>query len=159
MTQTANERFWSKVDRRGPDECWPWLASKSYAGYGNFSNGNKTVRAHRYSYEQVNGPIANGMTVDHTCHNEAVGRGLCKGGFTCPHRACVNQRHLEIATRRTNMLRGLAPPALAARKTHCPQGHPYNLLNTRIRPSGARRCVTCKQAEDKRRYARGKVDV
>lgn len=29
------ERFWTKVDVRGPDECWPWLAAIT-DGYGRF---------------------------------------------------------------------------------------------------------------------------
>jgi hypothetical protein len=32
------ERFWSKVERLGPDECWPWHASirNKKDGYGAF---------------------------------------------------------------------------------------------------------------------------
>lgn len=29
-------RFWSKVDMRGPDECWEWQASLHTSGYGRF---------------------------------------------------------------------------------------------------------------------------
>lgn len=29
ITAKNAERFWKKVDKRGPDECWPWLASTS----------------------------------------------------------------------------------------------------------------------------------
>lgn len=28
------ERFWSKVDRRGDDDCWEWTASRFPEGYG-----------------------------------------------------------------------------------------------------------------------------
>lgn len=30
------KRFWSKVQRAGPDECWEWTASKTLDGYGQF---------------------------------------------------------------------------------------------------------------------------
>jgi len=29
-------RFWDKVDKRGPDECWPWLANIEPTGYGTY---------------------------------------------------------------------------------------------------------------------------
>lgn len=38
-----------------------------------------------------------------------------------------------------------------ARRTHCPQGHPYDEANTYRKPSGARTCRTCKR--DKRKAA------
>jgi hypothetical protein len=40
-----------------------------------------------------------------------------------------------------------------ARKTHCPQGHPYDLENTEIRPTGARSCRTCRREDVRRRRA------
>ena len=36
---TLRERFWAKVDRRGPDECWIWTGSLSAGRYGGFSSG------------------------------------------------------------------------------------------------------------------------
>ena len=32
--RTLAERFWEKVDKRGPDECWLWTAAKKDGGYG-----------------------------------------------------------------------------------------------------------------------------
>ena len=31
--KSVEERFWEKVDRRGPDECWPWTAYSDRYGY------------------------------------------------------------------------------------------------------------------------------
>jgi len=52
------ERFWEKVERREPDECWPWTASVDHRGYGKFGLspaqqlefGLVTVQAHRMAF-------------------------------------------------------------------------------------------------------------
>jgi len=75
------ERFWAKVDVRGNDECWEWAAGKR-GDYGLFNVPPCTIGAHRYSYMAANGPIADGLVVDHMCHNPA----------------CVNPYHLQAVT-------------------------------------------------------------
>jgi len=65
---TTEERFWSKVDKRGPDECWPWKAGK-VKGYGWFWANGKDIQAHRFVYELVVGPIPNGLNILHKCDN------------------------------------------------------------------------------------------
>lgn len=95
-------RFWSKVDRRGPTECWPWSAP-SANGYGQMSIGaDGMVAAHRYAYELIVGPIPEGMTIDHMCHNEDV---TCPGGDVCLHRRCVNPDHFETVPSAVNTSR------------------------------------------------------
>jgi hypothetical protein len=51
------ERFWEKVDKRGPDECWPWLDVPNAWGYGMFRIGKRKRPAHRLAYEFTHGPI------------------------------------------------------------------------------------------------------
>jgi len=82
------ERFWSKVDRRGPDECWQWLASlrKSYGQFGSLRNRWK-AQAHRFAWEIVHGPIQQGLFVLHRCDNPP----------------CVNPDHLYLGTQGDNM--------------------------------------------------------
>lgn len=41
-----------------------------------------------------------------------------------------------------------------ARKTHCPQSHPYDADNTRITPRGERDCRTCRRERNQRRALR-----
>lgn len=45
-------RFWAKVDRRGPDECWSWLGAVACKEkYGRFYVGGRMVPAHRKAWE------------------------------------------------------------------------------------------------------------
>lgn len=67
-------RFWAKVDRRGPDECWPWTGAinRARGGYGTFGRGPReagTGYAHRVAWELVNGPAPPGQLVCHRCDN------------------------------------------------------------------------------------------
>ena len=92
---------------KSDDECWEWMASRNIAGYGVFHIKGKTIGAHRLSYMLVKGDIPKGYDLDHLCRN----------------RCCVNPSHLEVVTRRENILRGDTLPAKNAKKTHCSKGH------------------------------------
>lgn len=131
LTQTLEERFWAKVNKDGPlwngTPCWVWTGAKKPNGYGNFGISGRVVYAHRFAYEILVGVIPAGFEADHLCRN----------------RACVNPEHLDSVTHKVNVLRGQSPTAMHAQATHCPQGHPYDLLNTAIRRSGRRRCRAC----------------
>lgn len=96
------ERFWHYVDRRRDDQCWPWTGGTYTIGYGEFNIDGISVYAHRYSYELNIGPIPDGLTIDHTCHNMDYS---CPGG-KCAHRLCVNPAHLEAVTTGENVRRG-----------------------------------------------------
>ena len=75
------ERFWSKVDKRGQDECWPWTGTIMPTGYGRFhEKPYYPWLAHRFVYSITVGEIPAGMTIDHQCHNEAD----CEGGYILP---------------------------------------------------------------------------
>ena len=137
---TAFERFMAKIER-GPNGCWLWNAHLSRRGYGRFMDAaQRKVQAHRWSYEYHREPIPTGLTLDHLCRN----------------RACVNPAHLEPATNRVNILRGEGITARQARQTHCKNGHPFDLLNTRWEAKGSRRCRICdREYNDTRRPGRG----
>lgn len=127
--KTTEDRFWEKVEKAGPDECWGWTAATYHNGYGSFWNGQRTMRAHRFAYERLVGPIPEGLQIDHLCRNPA----------------CVNPGHLEPVTRRENILRGEGITAQQARKTHCVHGHPFDEENTYVHPRG-RTCRACNRA-------------
>lgn len=123
---TIEERFWAKVNKGSSDNCWLWTACVDKDGYGFFWNGAKQGFAHRYAYEWFVGPIPKGLQIDHLCRV----------------RNCVNPDHLETVTNRENTLRGYAPTAINARKTHCIRNHEFTPENTLRVPRG-RHCKAC----------------
>lgn len=135
----TTERFWSKVDKSG--DCWVWTACRIHFGYGQFyvSPQRRHVRAHRYAYELLVGPIPDGLVLDHLCSNPP----------------CVNPAHLEPVRQRENVMRSRSHVATNPGKTHCPKGHPYDEANTYVRPNGKRDCRTCLTASRRRYRARG----
>lgn len=83
-------RFWSKVEKAGPDECWLYRGTILNTGYGQISFGRRhRESAHRFAYADLVGPIPEGLTIDHLC-------------FV---RACVNPAHLEPVTQFENTRR------------------------------------------------------
>jgi hypothetical protein len=128
MTMTPTKRFMAKVvlDENG---CLVWTAQKTPAGYGRFQARSKNWLAHRWIYEQLVGPIPEGLTLDHLCRN----------------RSCVNVEHLEAVTLRENCSRGEK-----ARRTHCPHGHEYTPANTIWNKRGDLRHRECRRCHNDR---------
>jgi hypothetical protein len=146
-------RFWAKVDKRGPDECWPWLGSIEQTGYGHFQTtyeGVRFTKAHRFAHHVTVGPIPVDLDLDHTCHTRD---GSCRLGNACPHRRCCNPAHTEPVSERINVLRSRGLSADRARRTHCGQGHELTGENLLIRSNGGRRCRACKNAAGRRQYS------
>lgn len=107
--------------------CWDWPLATNEAGYGVMQVNGISKRAHREIYERVIGTIPDDMVLDHLCRN----------------RSCVNPLHLEPVTLEENILRGMGPPAVNARKTHCANGHAFTAENTRILRGKERECREC----------------
>ena len=85
MTEKAIARFWSKVDRRGPDECWPWTAAKRDNGYGVLSVDGRLTSPHRFALEL-----------------SGVALGTLHALHSCDRRDCCNPAHLRPGTPKEN---------------------------------------------------------
>jgi hypothetical protein len=125
-------RFWSKVSFG--EDCWEWTGAKIPDGYGQFRVGQKAYPSHRLAYENLVGPVPEGLQLDHLCRN----------------RICVRPSHLDIVTQRENVTRGMSPSACAARSGLCALGHALDYSG----PQG--RCLTCRALYRQNYYKRRK---
>ena len=137
-------RLWPKVAKVGHGTCWIWMGYRNKWGYGEIGRGRRgmgNAAVHVVAYEDLVGPVPDGLTLDHFRMNPGPRHAPCS-------RACVNPAHLEPVTFRENILRGMSMAARYARRTHCPCGRPYD----RLRKSGARSCTVCDKAYSARYY-------
>lgn len=102
----SETRFWSKVDKRGPGECWLWTGYV-WLDYGHMGWGTscKMMGAHRISYTLAHGPIPPGKVIRHKCDIKL----------------CVNPNHLISGTIADNIRDRVVPPT-------CHPDRPYHSL-------------------------------
>lgn len=79
MDKIARKSIW-----RG--DCGIWQGAKDSYGYGQIQVDGRRKQVHRVVWEAINGPIADGMVIDHICHT----------------RDCVRPDHLREVTRQAN---------------------------------------------------------
>lgn len=79
-------RFWSKVAKSHPDECWLWTAGVNSHGYGHFTLDacrGKKIKVHRFSWQLHSGTeLPDELDVLHRCDNPP----------------CCNPTHLFVGT-------------------------------------------------------------
>ena len=83
---SLHTRFWSKVAKGEPGECWEWQGATGQSGHGQFWTGERITNAHRMAYRLTKGEIPDGLMVRHACDNPP----------------CCNPSHLLVGTARDN---------------------------------------------------------
>ena len=124
-------------DARKQGNCLLWDFRIDTHGYGRVAVKGKTLLAHRYAWERVNGPIPDGLMIDHTCHN----------------RSCIEVLHLRVATRSENNSNrsGSTSESSTGIRNVYPRGNKFYVL---IRKNGiAKNYGTYDTAEDAAKVA------
>lgn len=101
-------------------------------GYGQISFNGKSVKAHRYVWEQEVGEIPDGLLMDHRCRV----------------RNCINVKHLRLVTPQVNATENIVGSAwqINKAKVFCKAGHAYDLENTGfLKNKPGRYCKKCRK--------------
>ena len=81
-------RFWSRVERGAPYECWPWRGALHEQGYGQLTVAKRPLKAHRVAYVLHSGADPDPML--RICHS-------------CDNPRCCNPDHLWLGTQKQNV--------------------------------------------------------
>jgi len=135
LTAELADFVMARVSPEPNSGCWLWTGRQTRDGYGKLRVRGRDCLAHRLAYELLRGPIPEGLVLDHKCCN----------------RGCVNPDHLRPVTHRENILFGIGPTAVNARKSSCPLGHEYSWATY---GGGRRICRACIAISERARSAR-----
>jgi HNH endonuclease len=136
------EYLWSQVDWDvdEPDRCWEWRGCINESGYGKIGIQGKRWLVHRYVYQEMVGPLTDGLAIMHSCD--------------VPN--CVNPRHLEEGTRTQNQhdmqARGRSRARHWGKGGFCVNGHPWD--GNEYFYGRKRVCRSCKADEQRARRER-----
>lgn len=144
--RSDDERRFLSYIKKLRNGCWEWTAYVNPAGYGKFmawksgrprSEAAQCFLAHRWAFQHWKGPIPKGKELDHECHSRDLS---CRGGPGCPHRRCVNPKHLAAKTRSQqskDSRRWLRD------QTRCIQSHAYTQKTLFFYRDGSKGCLRC----------------
>jgi DNA-binding XRE family transcriptional regulator len=87
--KSLEERFWSKVNIKGVEDCWEWTGTKIFNGYGKIIIDNKMKLAHRVAWELDRGrKVPKDKIIRH---------------WKCDNPPCCNPIHLRLGTHKDNI--------------------------------------------------------
>jgi hypothetical protein len=135
------ERIARKITVDPETGCWIWAGYCTPEGYGHVKWLGRTEGIHRVVYMLLEGPIPDGLTLDHV-----KARG-------CVFSACCWPAHLEPVTPSENGRR-LTVNCYRDRD-RCDNGHEYTAANTYMW-HGWRQCRACKRDYRRRQLAKMK---
>ena len=104
--------------------CWIWCGYLTPNGYSRTTIKGKGVYLHKLFWEELNGPVPNGLVLDH---------------FKCDNPSCVNPDHVRPVSPLENTLRSSNPTSINLAKRNCPKcggGYTEN-------KNGTRYCYPC----------------
>lgn len=94
LTEKDITRFWSKIEVRGDDECWPWVAkSKHHFGYGVLNIHITESKRQNVTASRISCFLAYGEAPD------GAGNAL----HSCDNTICCNPKHLRWGSQKDNV--------------------------------------------------------
>lgn len=143
VADTMDVRFWRLVEKRGPNECWPWLGCVTKEKHGQlrgrffYSPMGRMIPAPRVAMILAGRLAPMASTLILACHH-------------CDNPQCVNPAHLFAGTNSDNLQHASARGRLSGqKKTHCRNGHPLSGENLRTTITGGRYCHICHVANQR----------
>lgn len=131
--KTITERISRKLTVDPITGCWIHSVSPGNDGYARIHLKDGCAPIHRIVFQSCNGPIPDGMEIDHLCRN----------------RACVRPDHLQLVTHRENVRRGVSRIAKQMARSRCLRGHEFSKVTSR-----GRVCMECARLRHHLRKAR-----
>src|SRR5260221_13521763 len=135
-TPNMADDVWKQIERRGPDECWPWRGSRtSPRGRGLIGLDNQTWSVPRLVYMLTHGVIPRGGNVSRTCDNPSC----CNPALL---HLSTRAEHLSDAGRKNLTVRRAKAPA--RKEVQAERVREYRMRRI-YRPHGWFYCEECKK--------------
>ena len=120
LTAKQIARFWSRIAKQGPDDCWLWTGPCNEHGYGHFHIFRKGFRVHRLAWSLTHGAAPALLDVCHRCDERYPISDRT-------YRRCCNPAHLFLGTAKDNQQDAVAKGRKAKGERHGSRTHPERL--------------------------------